>query len=550
MKNNNFHWKNREGINHIQLYEKYLKPTMSTNYRFPKNKHTPHKMAPIKQTYILAIPENNGLLLTAAEKIHQHNGNIARIHYDNRVDHKTVFATVLAEPEDQTAIEQDLRTLGYLLTELNPPKQLKLAIYLNDTPGELHRLLTLLKPVGVDITMMDYDETGTHPETLTLTLETTDQDNILHVLEPLQKQYRLEVLAYDTSDPNLDSSISYIRFTDRIRPYLGMTRESDVLAYLADVNAAVQQLTALGKDPRESLQIMENIGIYLTANEGENFTSDYQRIPLSNGRELWVIQLPGGGNINLFTTPEGKMVLDTGYGCCYHDVERMLYALGAGGFENVRRVICTHADADHCGAAGYFPVTPLMHPVTKKILEAGTRGFGSDAKFQLLEKVYTTTINTFSKMYLPEKIDTCKTQARGMYGPFPIVDELEFAGMHFEIWESLGGHIAGQIFLYEPDEGLLFTSDALINFATLSDARKNYCSIADYLVTSVNVNSDIARTERKELLKIAQQLDNDLKQSGKRLYICCGHGAVCTLNTDGRMIPATPELSYTPYKHP
>lgn len=73
-----------------------------------------------------------------------------------------------------------------------------------------------------------------------------------------------------------------------------------------------------------------------------------QKIRLSEGRELWSVQLPGGGNVNLFRTPDGDMVLDTGYGCCYDDVEKMLHSLGIDGFAHVKKVICTHADADHC----------------------------------------------------------------------------------------------------------------------------------------------------------------------------------------------------------
>ncbi|MDU9376775.1 hypothetical protein McpSp1_14020 [Methanocorpusculaceae archaeon Sp1] len=327
-------------------------------------------------------------------------------------------------------------------------------------------------------------------------------------------------------------------FQQRIRPYISILNDKEAEEYFKETEEAVEQLVELGKDPKEALQIMENIGLYLSANSGKNFTADYQKISLSNDRELWSIQLPGGGNVNLFRTPEGNMILDTGYGCCYHDVETMLKTLGIDGFADVKKVVCTHADADHCGAAGFLPVKPIMHPVTKQILDAGTRGFGSNTDHKQLERSYTTTINTFSKMNVPEDVELCSTTPKEMHGLFPVIDELDFGGMHFEIWESLGGHIAGQIFLYEKDIGLLFTSDALINFATMTKERRDYCSIADYLVTSVNVNSTIARTERHELMRIAKELDDELKRKGKKLLICCGHGAVSMLDDTGNMIAA------------
>lgn len=71
-------------------------------------------------------------------------------------------------------------------------------------------------------------------------------------------------------------------------------------------------------------------------------------------------------------------------------------------------------------------------------------------------------------MNVPDHVDLCKTEPKKMHGLFPVIDEVEFGRMHFEIWESLGGHIAGQLFLYEKNAGLLFTSDALINFAGMT----------------------------------------------------------------------------------
>lgn len=326
-------------------------------------------------------------------------------------------------------------------------------------------------------------------------------------------------------------------YQQRIRPYITSLNDEEAKTYFADVEHAVGQLAALGKDPKEVLAITENIGRYLTENSGPNFTADYQILPLARG-ELWAIQLPGGGNIYLIRLPEGDMVIDTSYGCCYHDAETMLRTLGINGFTNVKTVVCTHADADHCGASGYLPVPPLMHPVTKQILDAGTRGFGSATRHEDLERAYTTTINTFSGMHLTKNPALCATEPRGMHGLFPIIDDLSFGGLTFEIWESLGGHIAGQIFLYEKTEGLLFTGDALLNFDTMTKARRDYCSIADYLVTSVNVNSTIARTERHELMRIARELNEELRRSGKKLRIACGHGAVSLLTDAGTLTSA------------
>ena len=334
-------------------------------------------------------------------------------------------------------------------------------------------------------------------------------------------------------------------FLERIAPYIEPLTDERRAEYIAEGEESIRIREREGLSPREYLDLVENIGLYLDKTTCEGFDSHYQKIPLSKDKTLLVIQLPGGGNMNVFQTPEGKMILDTGYGCYYKDCERMLKTIGEGDFSDVKVVVCTHGDADHCGASGYFPVTPVMHPVTKALLESGTRGYASPNGREILEKFYTTTINTYSRMNVPETVRCCKTEPVGKHGLFPVIDEFEYAGMRFEVWASLGGHIAGQIFLYEPDEGLLFTSDALLNFATLTKERADYSSIADAMIGSVNVNSDIARTERKELMRICREIDGELKKDGRRLLICCGHGAVSILDEKGMLSPYSEPLHYS-----
>lgn len=335
-------------------------------------------------------------------------------------------------------------------------------------------------------------------------------------------------------------------FMAKMALYLSPLNKKELNEYVKEGEEAIRIREPQGISPEKYLELVKGIGDYLGANTGKNFTSDYQKIPLTANIIFYSFQLPGGGNLNIFDAGEdGKMVLDTGYGCFFNDCDKMLEKVGVDGFFDTRVVICTHADADHCGAAGYFKMMPLMHPTCKAILDAGTRNYGSVNNLDLLEKFYTTSINTMSRMNVPDKVIECGTEPIGMRGLFPIIEKISFAGMEFEVWESLGGHIAGQLLLFEPNLGMLFTSDAFINFATLSKERADYCSIADSMIGSVNVDSEIARTERKELTRLAVELDAELKKNGKYLLICCGHGAVSKIDENGNLVPASELIHYS-----
>ena len=342
---------------------------------------------------------------------------------------------------------------------------------------------------------------------------------------------------------NLTDSKNLQALKTFVAEYLPSSKE-EAAAYAHELKKCIEVRAHEGIKPDAYLNLIKGIKDRLSTYIGKNFTSDYQKIPLTNTITFYSFQLPGGGNLNLFDTPDGKLILDTGYGCYFDDCQQMVQSLGLGDFSDVKKVICTHGDADHCGAAGYFQVIPIVHPVTRAILESGTRGFASPNGKELLEGFYTKVINTISGMKLPESYIETGTEPYEYRGLFPVIGNLAFGEMNFEIWESLGGHIAGQLLLFEPELGLLFTSDAFINFKTLSKDRADYCSIADAMIGSVNVNSEIARTERKELVRLFTELNTELLGKGKELIICCGHGAVCRIE-DENLIPAAEIIPYS-----
>ena len=103
----------------------------------------------------------------------------------------------------------------------------------------------------------------------------------------------------------------------------------------------------------------------------------------------------------------------------------------------------------------------------------------------------------------------------------------------------------GQCYLFDPDHGLLFPADAMINLESLSAERRDYASIAVYLVTSVNVDSERANAERDALLGLVAETDERLAPSGRRCVVAGDHGAVSVLK-DGRLVACGEIALYRP----
>jgi glyoxylase-like metal-dependent hydrolase (beta-lactamase superfamily II) len=135
-------------------------------------------------------------------------------------------------------------------------------------------------------------------------------------------------------------------------------------------------------------------------------------------------------------------------------------------------------------------------------------------------------INLFSRFNTPENIQCFSPPDGTTRGIFPVIGRFTIGDVELEVLDGLGGHTQGQIFLYAKSHGLLFTADGLINFASLTRERADYSSLAAFLVTSVNVDSERASQERKALIALAQETDAALAGTGRRCLVCGGHGAV------------------------
>ena len=478
------------------------------------------------------MPNRPGALHEAAEIITRYGGNINRINFDRRIDPQTVFFEVTSEQETYRKMAADLEQIGYLQTSLAPPSFLKFHLFLPHRTGALFEFLRFTTDAGANIAYVDFDDSGMHPDRVTISLDVAESSVANGLLDTLKSRYRLEILEYDTTGDRLDNTVFYLRFAQKIRPLIGEAEDAFLLSFLHDVNHIVQELASRGKDPKTVFKSIIETGRTLHATVRERFYADVQQIPLPGETRLYCFQLPCGGNIFLIDSPGEQVLIDTGYGIYYPDIVDMLGQLGLRE-TGIVRIVITHADADHCGAGGLFGVPAMMHPATLSIIREANRAYGSRSEDSILEEVYTTMINLFSRFSPPEQYILIPEKGEGERGGFPVLERLTLGGIRFEVLGSLGGHLCGQIFLYAPDAGLLFSADSLMNFASFSEERKNYNSLADFLVTSVNVDSELARAERQMLTHLASSAPAG---SPRPFLVCGGHGAVSYFKDGGLQV--------------
>ncbi|MCK9580831.1 MAG: MBL fold metallo-hydrolase [Methanoregula sp.] len=483
------------------------------------------------------MPDTPGSLHRAAEIIKKYDGNINRIQFDRRIDPGTVFYEVTATGEAYAAITRDLAAIGYLQTSLKPLDFLKFTVHMPHQPGALHEFLSYTTSAGANIAFIDFDDKGRHPNRLTVSLNLEQSAVVEDLLDTLKSRYRLEILEYDKTGKQLDDTVFYVRYAQEVRKLIGDSADDFLLSFLADTNHIAQDLMDRGCNPHQVFDSILTTGRTLNATNGDNFYADVQQFRITGSVTLSCFQVPCGGSVYLLYTDDEMLMIDTGYGIYHDSLMAMLSRYGLGTGRKLSQIIVTHADADHCGAAGFFAVPVFMHDGTLDIIKTNNRAYGSRSDHPNLDAFYTKMINLFSQFNIPTDI-RCFTGADGSTrGIFPVIGRCRIGDLDLEILDGLGGHTFGQVFLYSADHGLLFTADSVINFTSLTKERADYSSLAAFLVTSVNVDSENARKERKGLLELVQATDLALSPMGRRCLICGGHGAVSVLDS-GKLVPA------------
>jgi glyoxylase-like metal-dependent hydrolase (beta-lactamase superfamily II) len=481
------------------------------------------------------MPDTPGSLHRAAEIIKQYDGNINRIQFDRRIDPGTVFYEVTATDDAYASITRDLAAIGYLQSSLKPLDFLKFTVDMPHTPGALHEFLNFTTFAGANIAFIDFDDKGLHPNRLTVSLNLEQSSVVEQLLDQLKSRYRLEILEYDTTGKHLDDTVFYVRYAQAVRKIIGDSEEEFLLSFLAETNHMAQELMDRGCDPHQAFNSVLATGQTMNATNGENFYAEVQQFAISDLVTLSCFQPPCGGSLFLLHTPDEMVMVDTGYGIYHDSVMTMLSRYGLGDMRKLSRILVTHADADHCGAAGFFAVPVYMHEGTLDIIRTNNRAYGSRSDHSSLDAFYTKMINLFSRFNIPDDIRCFNERNGKKRGIFPILGRFRIGDVELEVLDGLGGHTHGQVFLYSADHGLLFGADSVINFGSLTKERADYSSLAAFLVTSVNVDSGSARTERKGLIELAEVTGATLTGSGRRCLICGGHGAVSVLEA-GKLV--------------
>lgn len=498
---------------------------------------------------VLYLPDEPGSLAKASELMARYRANIERFVY-NRSRHPNsvrvamsvqggAAAGALADALRARAYLEPLRSEREEVRISDPSSVLSIQVRLENQPGTLTSFASVLRDHRANVIFMSYDS-ARNPYLAEVSLATEDPQEVALLLSDLNSHGYVYHVEYRGSDQVSIDNILGLNLIEnfflKLRltlPTQHMNELREVLASSAELKAALLEFRRQAGENEQSTAVSEvfsnilHLATMSATKTGENFSLKVTGpLPLTASVSLYTLQCPSGGIAFLFRHGEELTLVDTGYGLYYQDVKAWL---GGHGLEpaRIRRAFIGHPDADHAGWAGYLEedvrTKIYMHPGSGDVFQHQNRAYGADTPLYSLNGCFTRLVNYFSQLKPPQQINPFDP-ADGEVGGFPVTGRFSIGDLDFLVLESLGGHVAAQVFFLNQSEGLLFCGDYLLDPESLSEREKANLGVPKFLMISTNRRSEVFREEMEMLKAIALSLNKALAPKGKSTRVFPGHG--------------------------
>lgn len=495
----------------------------------------------------VCIADRPGSLAELAGVFSKYGININFFHY-NRSEHPNrVLVEITGNSGDalmranQEIIERNISDISLFsphleLGLLDTGNILNIEVRLENKPGTLGVFAELLKGHDANVIYMAYNE-DISETSARFSIVTRDSSEIDLLLKDMNARgYHYNLIYKGAAQKEVEDIIGLNlveRFFFKMKKMLN-TEDIERLKKLAESSRQISEnLINFNREAGRDLEagnVFTGVLAFASASlsrTGDNFS--FERLPSINFGDVnfHAFRLPTGGNIHILDCGDESVMIDGGYGVYFEDVKKMLRQNGIEP-SRIRRIYLTHADADHAGMSGYFArefgSSVYLHKSCRGIVEHSNRAWGSNAPYLNLNNYFTVLTNEFTKSEIPGQWNQYGSREIGRVGGFSVIDTFEISDQKYQVLESLGGHVPGQVFFLCHKSGLVFTGDYLLSTESLSHEEKEILSYPKFMMTSTNVDSQLFRKEMEMLKSLVADFDRELRNSGLRAVVVPGHG--------------------------
>lgn len=455
----------------------------------------------MKKTYVTSMPNHIGAFLKASKCFSALGINITRVSYNKAVDSHTLFIDAEGTEEQLNKADIELKKIGYLQSNQDKTSVVLIEFCLEDKPGSVTNVLTLINDFNFNISYISSQENGTDYQQFKMGLYVEDSDKISEFLTEAEKLCKVRVIDYNSSEKVYDNSIFYNTYVLGLSQTMGLS-EDVKNELLVHVNLAMQTLDEQGLSPYRTFDSISKFAELLGASKGKTFAPRISSHKITDNTEITLIEPPCGSNTIIIKSNNEVLFIDSGY-ACYSDEMQEILKRNISGFENMKKVILvTHADVDHCGLLPMFDEI-IASSKTAHCLKNEFLGKDGYREKNPLHKPYINICKTLTsyKAVNPEKIKVLWNNIETLTEPLTQIGFFDFQELHFEVYEGKGGHLPGEIVLIDYTHHIAITGDIFINTHGLTPQQAEYNQYAPILMTSVDTDPKLCAEERKAIMQ-------------------------------------------------
>lgn len=463
-------------------------------------------------TYITTMPDKPGAFMEASKIISKHGGNITRVSYNKAVDFHMLFIEVTAKESALKVIEQELYDIGYINNNaLDSPEIIVINIKITDKPGALLPVLEILNKYSVNISYLNSSQDEKSYQDFKMGLFIDSSKDIKEILDEISKIYPVEIIDYEDNGTVLDNTIFYIRFGSEIQKLFNLSNDQTMLL-INESNRIMQLLFDRGEDPKDVFAQVLHLAKFISEHKNENFNADISKTQMTANTVLYTIEPPCGSNIYIMENDKRLLFIDTGFAIYAPEMTDIFNNLFSDFKARDKTILLTHADVDHCGLLSILKDAKIV--VNEKTAAGLINQSNNTADFRemntyclgysRLSRIFSGYVPPVSDRFTIVDKDTPKEHEDLIY-----ISTVSFGDINLEMYEGSGGHLYGEVVFLCKEQKCIFTGDIYVNVKGFSDERREFNSIAPYLMTSVDVNPVRAKEMRKRVLELITSLGKD-----------------------------------------
>lgn len=468
------------------------------------------------------MPDKPGAFMLATKIITKHHGNIIRVSYNKAVDFHMLFVEVRADEESLNDITKELLKIGYLENDVSESRVIVVSIKMKDEPGSLYPVLKILDRYDINISYINSNEEDGEYQNFKMGLLIENPALIKCVLDDISEIHPIDIINYAEEEPNLDNTIFYIRMGNEIQKLFNLGTDK-TMEFICESNRVFQLLQDRGETPNKVFEYVLHLAKFISKYRGENFKPDISKHQLTDSITLHVIEPPCGSNTYILDDGKELLFIDTGFAIYSEEMMNIFRSM----FENFdslnKKILITHADVDHCGLLSVIDADIYLNEKSAHSLQKQSQNLMDYREENIFCLGYSRLSRIFSN-YVPPESSRFRIIGENVpeeHRELLQIGSLSFGGLTLEIYEGSGGHLYGEMVFLCREPLILFTGDIYVNVKGLTKERSEFNSLAPYLMTSVNVNSEYAKEMRKAVFELIPE--------GKECMICGGHGSIETI---------------------